>query len=302
MAPAAANAHRPSTSHRGRGARSECRSSLLAILRFALWTGAVSLLLSLLIIPWAHRAFSWWQVFRRCVSVGAAISLWVCIHKFERRSVGSYGLSASWVGTRSLLAGLLFGAGALGVLFSIHLLSGACQIQVTPDRWRLWWTLVGFIPAAILISVLEELVFRGVILQHLLTISQSVAVAASSAVYALVHLKSPEWTLGTGFELIGLVLLGGVLSLSYLMTQQLYLSIGLHAALAYGARINKLLIGFPDARHAWLLGTSRLVNGCLGWVILLALGGVIVWWAKANPRQLSPMPSRSAGGPSSREA
>ena len=86
----------------------------------------------------------------------------------------------------------------------------------------------------------------------------------------------------TGLELIGLFLLGTVLALSSLRTKQLYLAVGLHASLAYGAGINKLLFTFPDPSRAWLTGTSRLVNGLVGWVVLLAVGGLIVWWRRSS--------------------
>ena len=107
------------------------------------------------------------------------------------------------------------------------------------------------------------------------------AVAISGALYALVHLRDSSWTAATYRELFGLFLLGGVLALSYLRTRQLYFAIGLHAALAYGARVNKLVIQIPDASLSWLTGTSRLINGVVSWIVLLCLGGLLVWWTRA---------------------
>jgi membrane protease YdiL (CAAX protease family) len=105
-------------------------------------------------------------------------------------------------------------------------------------------------------------------------------VTVSSALYSVGHLKTSEWTLLTGLELGGLFLLGTVLAFSYLRTRQLYLAIGLHAALAYGARVNKLLIQFSDVSLAWLTGTSRLVNGLSAWLVLAAIGGIVWWWTR----------------------
>ena len=102
--------------------------------------------------------------------------------------------------------------------------------------------------------------------------SKPTAVVLTSGAYALAHLKTTfDWP-GTGFELVGLFLLGCVLAVSTLRTQQLYLSIGLHASLAYCARVNKMLIDFPWPSMQWLVGTSRLVNGIIAWAALLALG------------------------------
>ena len=75
-------------------------------------------------------------------------------------------------------------------------------------------------------------------------------------------------------------------SRAYLRTNSLYLSIGLHAVLAYGARVNKLLMQFTDPSLAWFTGTSRLVNGLVGWLVLLGIGGVILRWARPTaPRR-----------------
>lgn len=254
------------------------RSALWAVVRFGLSTFLLSLTVSLLVTPWLD--LPWWKVFRRCVSVGAAVGLWLCIKKFEKRTVQSYGLSADGTGRSQFLLGILLGLVGLGVMLGVGIATGACRIDVTPDRVRLWKTVLGFIPAAGLVSVLEELVFRGFILQHLLAFSRPVAVALSSAAYAIVHLKMTTFTLSTWLELGGLFLLGSVLALSYLATSHLSLAIGLHAVLAYGARVNKLVIQFTDPSMAWLFGTSRLVNGLMNWLLLLGIGGFIVWWAR----------------------
>jgi membrane protease YdiL (CAAX protease family) len=124
------------------------------------------------------------------------------------------------------------------------------------------------------------------IFRHLAAMSKSVAVIGSSLAYALVHLKAwPVDGAAAWMELAGLTLLGIVLAFSCLATKQLYLAIGLHAALAYGARVNKLLMAMPEPSLAWLAGTSRLVNGVLAWIGLGVLGGLIVWQARVTERQ-----------------
>ena len=250
-----------------------------SVVRFGLFAALASLVLSLFAIPWVEEG-SWWTAIRRCVSIGAALSLWFSITKLERRSIRSYGFSSSEAGRRQFFFGALLGLGALLFMLLIGLVSGACRIEIVQDRVKLWSTLLGFIPAATIVSVLEELVFRGFILQQLLTYSPLFAVIASSGLYAAVHVKTVTWTMSTAFELVGLFLLGGVLCLSYLKTQQLYCSVGLHASLAYGARVNKLLIGFENSAAGWFVGTSRLVNGVANWILLLAIGGILLWWMR----------------------
>ena len=250
-----------------------------SVARFGGFVFLISGILSLAALPWV--TLPWWSVFRRCVSIASVISLWLCIRTLERRSFRSYGLPRHQGGGRQLLFGLLLGLGALGLMLAIGLATGFCRIALTPDRAKLYTVVLGFIPAVASVSIVEELVFRGFILQQLLPSSKAIAILVSSALYAMVHVKEPMFDAGTALQLGGLFLLGVVLSLSYLRTQQLYLPMGLHAALAYGARVNKLLIEFTDSSLSWLVGTSRLVNGLMSWVILLGIGGIIFWWGRS---------------------
>ena len=238
----------------------------------------LALLLSLIAKPWIE--LSLWKVFRRCVSIASALSLWIFIRKLDRRSFRSYGFAAPKAGKRQFGFGVLVGLGALGLLVGVWSALGVWRVNITPNLPKLWLTVIGFLPIAILVGVLEELVFRGFILQHLMPCSKALAVIASSALYAVVHLKAATLDLAAWLELGGLFLLGGVLALSYLLTRQLYLAVGLHAVLAYGARVNKLLIEFTNPSIAWLVGTSKLVNGVGSWVILLGVSGMVTWWAQ----------------------
>ena len=70
---------------------------------------------------------------------------------------------------------------------------------------------------------------------------------------------------------------------------------GLHAVLAYGARVNKLVIEFHDLSQSWLSGTSRLVNGLVGWIALGSIGALIWWWTRS--RRLSERVEPTAAGP-----
>lgn len=251
-------------------------ASLVRLGLFFLSLLALAFAFSALALPWVN--LPWWRVVRRSASVAAAVSVWL-LARWERRTVPSYGL-LGWkeAGKGQLLTGLGLGLVVLGGFFGLSLAMGWCEVAVTTDRFRLWRTVLGFLPAAFLVAGLEELVFRGVILQHLLPVSRRAAVLGSSLLYALVHLKALRADLPTAMELVGLFLLGCLLAQSTLVTGRLFLAIGLHAALAYGARINKLLVLFSDPGMVWLTGTSRLVNGVLGWAALGLLWAGIAWW------------------------
>ncbi len=255
-------------------------SNVHALLWFALSIVVVSLLLSWIVQFWVH--LSLWKIFRRCVSIAAALMLWVFIRLVHGRSLRSFGLGAWREGKRQLLQGILLGCGVVLVLGGVYLVIGVCRISIHENHWHVGRTLVAFVPAAILIAVLEELVFRGYILQQLLASSRRLAVLGSSISYALVHLRPSMIWPGTALELIGLWILGLVLAASYLRTKQLYLAVGLHAALAYFARVNKLLVEFTNPSLQWLVGSNRLVNGVIAWFVLLGVGWVIARRTRAT--------------------
>ncbi len=253
-------------------ANHQTHTDLVLIGWFILGLLVFSALFSAIALPFIH--LSWVQTFRRCVSIAAALSLYLVITRVERRSITSYGFSNLSIGTREFWFGCALGIGGLIGLCVIGTVLGAYHVELLPNRLKLWGVVLGFVPAAILIGSLEELVFRGFFFQHLKHYSQSFALIASSTLYAVVHLKSPHFSYLTWLELGGLFLLGGVLCLSYIKTQQLFLAVGLHATLAYGAIVNKLLIAISGS-SLWLTGTSRLVNGLAGWLVLLIVGVVI---------------------------
>lgn len=253
-----------------------CVTALRKLAGFGFSIFVFSFLLSLCVLPWV--SLSWWTVIRRCVSIAAVLSLGLWIALIEHRSIRSYGFPKGRAGKSQLLLGVGCGGMALLALFGMGFLTGAYRIEVTSDQLKLWRTVVGFVPVAFLVGVLEELVFRGYILQQLLSCSKTLALAVSSGLYAGVHVKDIVMAPSMWLELGGLCLFGFILALSYLRTGQLYFAVGLHAVLAYGARVNKLLIEIPYPEWSWLVGTSRLVNGLAGWVVLLGLGGIVLFW------------------------
>ncbi len=273
-----------------------CRSGWTAIAQFALvafFVGVSLTLFGTLLQPLVNQllhhfglpplGLSWWRIFRRCASIAAGISLWVCIRAIEHRSFRWYGFGLL-TAKREFAFGLALGVTALGSMLAIGLLSGVCRFAITPDGVRLWRTVLLFVPAAVLVAALEELVFRGYLLRHLSTLSTPLGVLLTSAAYAAVHVKELSFAAAGLRELFGLFLLGGVLAVSCIVTRHLALAMGLHAAFAYGARVNKLVIEFTVPPGSWFIGTSRLINGVASWIVLLVVGAVVLWWVQSRHR------------------
>ena len=60
-----------------------CPRAVWAVLRFGLLVLLLTFACSLAVLPWVE--LPWWKVARRCVSIAAALGLWMCIKRFEGR-------------------------------------------------------------------------------------------------------------------------------------------------------------------------------------------------------------------------
>lgn len=135
--------------------------------------------------------------------------------------------------------------------------------------------------------VLEELLFRGVLLKGLLrNYRPAVAIGQSALLFGLLHL-SPAQSISTA-------LLGLLLGWLYYRTQSLGLCIGLHM-------LNNLL-AFSGMHRPKLARAQNVLDvispGYYAAVLLAAaavLAGIIWWVQRTPPPVLAPLPEASAG-------
>ena len=152
--------------------------------------------------------------------------------------------------------------------------------------------------SGILVGLLEEVVFRGMILRMFYTaVSPLGAVLLSSLFFAFVHFKKiPDniWTnetavtLGSGFYLalwttlsvvetfdalrfLNLFLSGLVLSLLFLRTRSLWTCVGLHAGWVWFRLVYKKFIEAQGHAPHYLWGSEIIIDGLLTAFLLLAL-------------------------------
>ncbi len=160
--------------------------------------------------------------------------------------------------------------------------------------------------AAIIVSFIEELIFRGALLGGLKkAVPWPLALVFSSVVYALVHFfqrpSSPEfiqWYSGLAvlasmfkgfFEwdrlfpgFLNLTVVGLVLGLAYFRTGGLYASIGLHAGWIFWLKTYGFVTqASPDTNHS-IFGTSKMIDG---WMALPVLLITLAMVAKTFPRR-----------------
>src|SRR5581483_10714672 len=222
-------------------------------------------------------------------------------HRFVNRSLLGLALIGIWPLLRSLGArswrevGLVNPAGewrrvASGFALGFGSLSAA----------ELGRKLLGAAGTAVIVSVLEEILFRGAIFGGLRRIwDWRFALLLSSAIYAIVHfmesarLSGPvTWT--SGLELLprmlrgfadwqtvipgffNLTLAGSLLALAYQRTGNLYLSMGLHAGWIFWLKSYGMVTSTVPGAHSWFFGTDKLIDGWLALLVLAFALAVLV--------------------------
>ena len=222
------------------------------------------------------------------------MGLWPLLRYLQIKSWREAGFARDVRWWKKVGLGFLIGFGSLALVAALTVFSGARQIHFASDAVK---QLLGAILVAIVVAVLEELLFRGGLFGALRkTLKLPVALLISSAVYALVHFlkkgDSPaqvDWL--SGLEVLGqmfrnfadlnyvipaffvLLMVGAILALAYQRTGNLYMSIGLHAGWIFWLRAYLALTKatIKGAQGFW--GSDRLVDG---WGAFFVLGAVLL--------------------------
>ena len=248
--------------------------STVRLVAYLAMIAAASLVSACLLTPLLPYPFP--KILRRAATVCAALSLPYFVTRVQRWSWRSLGLERSSRMARQLLQGVGGGALLFGALLGVLTWAGAMRwYWPTPAGW---WSLLGFLPAAAVIALLEETFFRGVVMQSLLAdLGVVAAVLLSSACYAVLHfVKYLAHPLQILPELFGLFLFGCVLASAYLRTKLLACSIGLHLSAAYLAKVDRHFLEFTGREPRWLFGTDRWLTGLVGWGILAIALALII--------------------------
>jgi membrane protease YdiL (CAAX protease family) len=207
----------------------------------------------------------------------APLVLWGAA-QVEGLSFSSYGLTWKPSILISLAIGLCLGILGLGLLFGLENWLGWLDWQ--QENWtQLIRFLLPLLVVGLLVSVVEELVFRGFLLnQFQRDYSPWIAAVGSSLIFALLHLI---WEGREALpQLPGLWLMGVVLVIArWADRDNLGLAIGLHAGWVWGmASLDSArLIHYTEHNPRWMTGLSgNPLAGGMSFLMLLATG-ITVW-------------------------
>jgi membrane protease YdiL (CAAX protease family) len=211
---------------------------------------------------------------------------------------------------REFVLGLGFSVGIIAILFALAAVAGCGHLlPLLPLIERA----LKYTAAAILIGVIEEAFFRAFLLAGIRSdYGPRTALIASALVYAVVHvLRSPAHIYLTGYYplagfqnlalsaarlahpmtvlpmLIGLFLLGIVLGQAFMLTGNVYFSIGLHAGFVIGAKTWPIVVDHMMAPR-WLAGPGPvpLIAAPAAWIAAMVIGMILplIFTPNANSR------------------
>jgi uncharacterized protein len=268
---------------------------------------------SAVVAPWIfsamqHLGFTnvpFRRVVDRCLLVLALIGLWPFVKSLGIKSAAEIGLRGDAPIGRDLFKGIVIGAVLLALAASASVLAGASNIDHSRSG-SAWGKQIGSaLATAIVVALLEEILFRGAIFTALRrTWNDTAALWVSSAIYGILHFlgrpENPtviEWNSGfvvlarmlNGFTelqtvvpgFFSLTLLGVVFALAFQRSGALFLSMGIHGALVFCVKLFGFATNAAPGANRWFWGTEKLVDG---WFCFLLLIGATAWFArKAKP-------------------
>jgi membrane protease YdiL (CAAX protease family) len=223
------------------------------------------------------------------------------------REAGLLPVNDRWT---NLLRGFGFATASVAVL---SLLMSAAGVFMPgffhPLQDSVRWVVKALL-TALMVGFFEEIFFRGVIFKGLLEDARpATAFTAANLFYAVVHFfKPPEKFVVSGLDplagvryvgeclqpfldpaeifpgLIGLFIIGLVLSYAFFRTRALYLSIGLHAGWVFALKTMRVYGEFERGDLGWAFGSTdpKIVSGVVTW-IGIAVVGVIVHFITRKP-------------------
>jgi hypothetical protein len=224
----------------------------------------------------------------------ALAGLWPALRALGAKSGREIGLIPPYGQFKKLFGGLLLGFFSLAVVAGTAIGFGDRVITTDLTAHKIAGTIFGAIGTAAVVAVLEEILFRGGLFGGLRRMLYwPIALAISSAVYALVHfLQRGEitgaiaWDSGLillpqmlrGFAdfhalipgFFNLTLAGILLGLAYQRSGNLYFSIGLHAGWIFWLKIYGALTFGPMRDSSWFWGGDKLIDGWLAFFVLAA--------------------------------
>ena len=249
------------------------------------------------------------RFFDRFFMISGIVLFFSCRSLLKIDSLSQLGLSPRTRAASDVAVGLCF---ALGSMFALGFIMSTAGVYEVFFRLSLGESVELYLKAMLTgftVGFLEEIFFRGIIFRGLLEDWKPLpAFLTANLFYSALHFVKPgEQYFLSGVEpwagfrhlfstfapflepteivpgMIGLLLIGIVLSYAFLRTGTLYLSIGLHAGWIISIKTVRLFGDYRRESLGWLFGSTdpKIVSGVVTWVGII-LVGIAVYWITRN--------------------
>jgi membrane protease YdiL (CAAX protease family) len=203
---------------------------------------------------------------------------------------------------RDLFSGFVLAVASMALLAVVIYFAGALTPGLSDPLYSMVRSSAKALMTALIVALFEEIFFRGILFKGLMEdYGAAVAFVGANLLFAASHFfKPPEEFMPGGFDpldgfrflvlclapyldtvttvpgLIGLFIIGLVLSDALLRTGALYLPIGLHAGWVFAIKTLSLYGDFTREGLGWLFGAKpKLVSGVVTWAGILLVGAVV---------------------------
>lgn len=241
----------------------------------------------------------------RSMLVVALVGLWPLAYCCRLDSWRSVGLKREPGWLKDAGKGFLLGFATLGAVATGSILSENRVFAFSGEFGPLASTLAAAAGTALIVSILEEIMFRGVVFGALRQIYHwTIALVASSGLYSILHFfQTPtltgEVTWSSGLQFLPsmfrgfidpalvvpgffvLLLAGAVLAAAYERRGTIFFAIGLHAGWIFCLKSYGALTRLGPAHNEILWGSRKVTDGWMAGVVLLVTLGCVLWWRGA---------------------
>ena len=269
------------------------------------WAAAAWDLISATEILGPQKRIPFSRFFNRFFMISGVLLFFACRPLLKIESGAQLGLMPRTQAARDITSGLVLALGSMIVLVSIMTLAQVYQPFFRLSLSESVEQCVKAILAGFTVGLLEEIFFRGIIFRGLLEDWKPLpAFLVANLFYSALHFVKPgeryyltgldPWagfrhlfsTFAPFFEpaeiapgLIGLLLIGIVLSYAFARTGTLYLAIGLHAGWVIATKTVRVFGDYRAEDLGWLFGSTdpKIVSGAAAWAGIILVGLAVHW-------------------------
>jgi membrane protease YdiL (CAAX protease family) len=252
---------------------------------------------------WETYRYPFSRIFDRCFLVMSILLFFPCRRFLKIGSATQIGLAPRTHLASDIATGFFWAVASMALLVALMSIQGIYTPFFRLNFSDSMKTIVNGLLSGLAVALLEETFFRGIFFKGMMDEQKPIrALFIVNLVYAAAHFVHPEnnfqlydhdpwggWRyLVASFKpflnlsdvvpgLIGLFLIGLVLSYAVVRTNTLFLSMGLHAGWVFSIKTIRVFGDFRRQDLGWMFGSTdpKIVSGVITWIGILSVAAVV---------------------------